>query len=76
MYSTFIIRLRGTSKRGLPSAGSDLRYVAFMEYAAGGNLGSISNHFRDEQRDVPEPFLWVLFRNLLRALSTMEQCHL
>lgn len=71
--SDSIIRFRGFLRRGPASVHLEKRVMAFIEYAGRGDLSSVVKRYHDDNQYIPEPFLWVILHNLLRALSSVEK---
>ncbi|KAJ4292485.1 G2-specific serine/threonine protein kinase [Kalmusia sp. IMI 367209] len=68
----FTVQLRGVSIRGKPDMRPQDRYIAFMEYCEAGDLDRLIIKYRKMKRKIPEPFIWIMFRNLVAACREIE----
>ncbi|KAF2731589.1 hypothetical protein EJ04DRAFT_566696 [Polyplosphaeria fusca] len=66
----YIIPLRGSSYRREGTAGCRM----FIEYAPYGTLMELAYEYKDVKNTyIPEVFLWLIFRNILRACKKVEE---
>ncbi|KAF1954655.1 kinase-like protein [Byssothecium circinans] len=73
-----IVLLRGWAQRRGERAPVDQRYIAYMEYAEGGDVSGIINAYSTATTmgkrhcDVPEMFLWLMFERMILACQKVE----
>jgi hypothetical protein len=63
---------RGSALRGDETTTPKDRYVLFLEYCPAGNMRSLVQYLKKEKSRLPEPFLWLLFLNLVKDCMHIE----
>lgn len=68
----FLLKSTGASVRTQDNIALADRFTTFLEYCAAGDLGSLVRSLSQEDRKLPETFIWVLFQNLVKACQTIQ----
>lgn len=63
---------RGYALRGDSDTIPKDRYALFLEYCPAGNMRSLIKDFKKRNARLPEPFIWLLFRNLVKDCLHIE----